>query len=96
MLSTEEGGRNNPIYSGYRPNHNFGDEKNRSMQMGQIELLSTDELFPGKEALAKIEFVIREGFPFPIEEGSKWRIQEGPRVVAYGEMTKVIDNENEC
>lgn len=93
MLSTEDGGRKNPIYSGYRPNHNFGDETNRSMQMGQVELLSTAELFPGKEAIAKIEFVVHEGFPFPIKEGVKWKLQEGPRVVAHAEMTRVLEDE---
>ena len=96
MVATENGGRSFPIFSGYRPNHNFGDEKNINMQMGQLELLSTTELLPGKEAEAKIEFVVFDESPFPIKEGVKWRNQEGRKVVAYGEMTKVIEDEKQC
>ena len=36
FLSTEEGGRQTPAFSGYRPNHNFGEASGREFYIGQI------------------------------------------------------------
>lgn len=35
FLSTEEGGRQTPAFSGYRPNHNFGEASGREFYIGQ-------------------------------------------------------------
>jgi len=88
LVSTESGGRGSPIFGDYafRPNHNFGDEKNRNFYIGQIDFEEGDLINPGDERIVPIRFLNVGGLKELLHIGLKWRIQEGPILIATGEI----------
>ena len=91
LITTDEGGRHSPIVGGYalRPNHNFGNEVNRNFYIGQIDFEKNDTIYPGDERTVQIRFLNVRGLKELLHVGLKWRIQEGPRLVAIGEVIEV-------
>src|SRR4051812_41907151 len=92
MLRSEESGRSFPIFSGYRPNHNFGDLDSRDMQIGEISIAGKDCLFPGEESPIKVKFVSHSAFP-SLLPGRRWWIHEGDNVIAEAEVVRVLSEE---
>lgn len=88
MFSEAEGGRSQPFYKNYRPNHNFGDAANRGMYIGQIELQGRDQLGPGEECEAIIRFINGRGLREQLVPGRIWRIQDGMKFVGTAEMIR--------
>ncbi|MDO3388041.1 hypothetical protein QWI17_19505 [Gilvimarinus sp. SDUM040013] len=91
LLSTESGGRHTPIVGGYafRPNHNFGLEENRNFYIGQIDFEEGDTIYPGDERIVQIRFLNVRGLKELLHVGLIWRIQEGPVLIAMGEVVEV-------
>ena len=87
FLSTEAGGRNQGVSSGYRPNHHFG---------GDDGLWDAMHIYPDKIRVEPGE-TVRALLYFPAPErharrffvGFRFKVQEGGRVVGEGEVTKV-------
>lgn len=91
LLSTSDGGRHTPIIGGhaYRPNHNFGDEENRNFYIGQVDFEEGDTIYPGESRNVNIRFLDVEGLRGFLKAGVTWRIQEGPTLIAMGEVISV-------
>ena len=81
LLTEAEGGKRTPIASGYRPNHNFAGPENRSMCVGQIDLMYRERLNPGETAVVSITFQPSSALPKSLQPGRSWRVQEGARLV---------------
>jgi len=88
FLSMEEGGRKTGAYSGYRPNHNFGEPSGREFYVGQITFAPSETIKPGESREVDIEFLNGPGLMEALQSGRAWRIQEGPTLVA---MATLID-----
>jgi translation elongation factor EF-Tu-like GTPase len=89
-LNTSEGGRRTAMYSGYRPNHDFGvdgmlNDAQHEYVYGKIE--------PGHSGEAFLWFLAPEIQQGRLFEGMKFTVQEGRRIVGYGKVTKVINQE---
>ena len=91
LLSTEEGGRHTPIVGSvpFRPNHNFGNSENRNFYIGQINFDKSDIVKPGDERNVEIIFLNVRGLKEILNVGVSWRIQEGPTLIAMGEVLDV-------
>jgi translation elongation factor EF-Tu-like GTPase len=89
VLSTEDGGKAGPFGEKYRPNHNFGDAVNRDFYIGQIEVPAGVWVYPGQSKEFQITFLSGPGLSQHLFIGNRWRIQEGAKLVAIGEVLKV-------
>lgn len=91
LFKTEEGGRHTPVVGGvaFRPNHNFGSAENRNFYIGQINFEKDDLVKPGEERTVEIVFLNVGGLRELLRIGTGWRIQEGPTLIAMGEVLKV-------
>lgn len=93
LLSTEEGGKTAPIRGSYRPNHNFFDAPDREMTAGFIDLPKGVTIGPGETAIAPISLWWWPGLVGEIYVGREWRIQEGLRLVGYGRVIALLDED---
>jgi translation elongation factor EF-Tu-like GTPase len=91
VIKTEDGGRKGPFMSGYRPNHNFGDAENRSFYVGQITVIGNDWVYPGETRDIWVEFLYGRNLENYLVVGKEWRIQEGGKLVAMGQIIEVIE-----
>ena len=91
LLKTEEGGRHAPVVGGvpFRPNHNFGNGENRNFYIGQINFEKDDVVKPGEERTVEIVFLNVKELKELLRIGTEWRIQEGPTLIAMGEVLKI-------
>jgi elongation factor Tu len=93
FLSTEEGGRRNPVISGYsssyRPNHNFGGPDNREFYVGQLMIEHGTEIRPGESWMGKILFIHGPGLEDLLVPNREWRIQEGGNLVGHATVVQV-------
>ncbi len=84
-----EGGRQSPMYSGYRPNHNFGVE---GMLNDAIhEYPETGSIAPGEKGKANLWLVAPKCQEGRLFIGMAFTVQEGGRIVGMGRVTKVIN-----
>ena len=86
LLPAEISGRTAPVYSGYRPVHNFGEPNNRELWFGQIEWTSGHPLFPGESIEVTIQFHDEPYMKDQLVIGRKWRVQDGGTLVAIAEV----------
>lgn len=91
FLSTEEGGRQTPAFSRYRPNHNFGEASGREFYIGQITFAKNESILPGESKEVDIEFINGPGLMDALQSGRPWRIQEGPKHVATAKLIKILE-----
>ena len=84
VLTKEEGGRQTPFFSGYRPQFYF-----RTTDVtGSIQLPEGVEMvMPGDHVTMTIKLIT----PIAMEEGLRFAIREGGRTVASGVVSKVIE-----
>ncbi len=82
ILSKEEGGRQKPFFSGYRPQFYI-----RTTDVtGEITLPSGVEMvMPGDDVLFKVKLIT----PVALEDGMRFAIREGGHTVGAGVITKV-------
>jgi Domain of unknown function (DUF5063) len=90
LLKTEEGGRQRPIQSGYRPDWDLGTTwlGQPSMTGGKVTLEGVQELAPGDEADVLLTPRAEEGW-CGAELGAEISMHEGSRVVGYATLTGV-------
>jgi len=84
VLTTAEGGRHTPFFSGYRPQFYF-----RTTDVtGVIQLPEGVEMvMPGDNVQMSIELIT----PIAIEQGLRFAIREGGRTVGAGVVTAIFD-----
>lgn len=89
LIPTASGGREKPIMSKYRPNHNFDGPDNRVFFIGQIELNEGEFLYPGESRKLIVNFLDAKGLRKKLVVGGQWRIQEAHRLVGVGVVVRL-------
>jgi len=84
VLTTQEGGRHSPFFTGYRPQFYF-----RTTDItGTVELPADRQMvMPGDTVELTIELI----HTIAIEKGLRFAIREGGRTVAAGSVTEIIE-----
>jgi len=84
VLSTDEGGRKTPFFSGYRPQFYF-----RTTDVtGSVTLPAGKEMAaPGDNLEIEAELI----YPIAMDKGLRFAIREGGRTVASGQVTEIIE-----
>jgi elongation factor Tu len=84
VLTTEEGGRKTPFFSGYRPQFYF-----RTTDVtGSVELPQGKEMAaPGDNLELGGELI----YPIAMDKGLRFAIREGGRTVASGQVIEILD-----
>ena len=88
FLSTSEGGRHKPAFSGYRPAHLVRDDY---LTTGVHDYLDTTEAKPGETVRATITFISPAAYPGSLWIGKVINVQEGGRVVGHATITKIYN-----
>lgn len=90
LLSTEDGGRKGPIFSGYRPNHRFDPESNISgFFIGEIQFTTKNAIYPGESEKVVIIFLKAGGIEEYLIQGTEWLLQEGSKLVGKGKILNI-------
>ena len=82
FLSPEEGGRQTPIFSGYRPALYFGEKQTD----GAIILTSGDRPVPGTECEVVIKLLHPAHLGDALKPMALFEVREGSRVVGRGQV----------
>jgi hypothetical protein len=90
-LTTENGGRQTPAKSGYRPQVKF--DFSKMTTSGQQIFINKEYVFPGDIVEAKIKILTPELFQNMLYENLDFKLTEGAKIVATGKIKKII-NEN--
>ena len=89
-FTSEQGGRETPASSGYRPQIKFDfTEKQTS---GQQTFIDKEFVYPGEKVLAKVKVLSPDFFTDNLEEGMKFEFREGPTVIGIGEIKNIIND----
>ncbi|WP_207425053.1 helicase-related protein [Pedobacter sp. SYSU D00535] len=88
LIATEEGGRINPIYNGYRPT--FRTSQNQSSDC-VITILNSNYIRPGESERVEIK-ILHPSRTSLVTEGSHFTITEGLREVARGVVISIQKN----
>lgn len=88
FLSTEEGGRQGPARSGYRPHHRVRDDY---LTTGIHQYIDQEWVQPGESARAYITFITPEAYPRCLWIGRVLYVQEGSKVVASARIVRVFN-----
>jgi len=88
LLSTEEGGRSRPVYTGYRPHFQIHETLQTS---GEHVFLDKDVVHPGDEAIANILFIAPEHHPKSIWLGKEIDVKEGSMLIGRATVTKIYN-----
>jgi elongation factor Tu len=83
-LTTQEGGRHSPFFTGYRPQFYFR----------TTDITGTVELPAGREMVMpgdNVELIIELIHTIAVEKGLRFAIREGGRTVAAGSVTEIIE-----
>lgn len=89
VLATVEGGRSTPFTGKFRPNHNFGGAEDREFFIGQLEVPEGEWVHPGQTRELTITFLNVVGLEERLTPRRRWRIQEGPRLIAIAELIHI-------
>ena len=86
---TEEGGRERPCASGYRPNHDFGIEG--MLNDAEHRYVDAERALPGNTVTAHLWFAKPEYQLGRLRQGFEFTVQEGARIVGRGRVTKIFN-----
>lgn len=81
LFPTELGGRKKPVYNGYRPSLVFNTKQHYS---AEIYLIKTDELKPGKTALADINMLPARTLRRTLKDNDAFTLNEGNKTIGTG------------
>jgi Elongation factor Tu C-terminal domain len=90
-LTTEEGGRKTPAYSGYRPQVKF--EFTEMQTSGQQKFLDRETVMPGENVKAAIKIISVEYFAHSLTEGMSFEFREGSRIIGNGIVISIINEQ---
>jgi len=89
MISTDNGGRQTGIKSGYRPNHVFEYQTNGQFKyayMGDIQFNPNELIMPGETKEVLVRFLSRQPIDEYLNISRKWWIHEGPNRIGEAEI----------
>lgn len=90
FLTTEEGGKKQPVFSGYRPQF-FVEGQDFVVVHEFFDVV--EPVYPGQTAMAYLSFTYPEYLIKVLHVGKEFLIREGQKVVARGKVTKILDLE---
>ncbi len=93
LKPTSEGGRENGITTGYRPNHVFEqviDPQMLKSYIGEIEFQEPKIIYPGDDSEVNVSFLMHPSIEQYMQIGQRWSIHEGAKSVGYAEITDII------
>lgn len=90
FASTEDGGRRNPVASGYRPTLDFGFG---AFHDAVFEFIESEWVQPGNSAKTRVWLAQPRLQKARLYPGLKIEVLEGARCVAVGIIAKVINEE---
>lgn len=88
LRKTEDGGRQNGIVSGYRPNHVF-EYNNKELwhtYVGEIVFDLHTTIEPGQCKEVTVRFLMNQPIERYLDKGRKWWLHEGARLVGEAEI----------
>ena len=86
---TEEGGRESPVSSGYRPQFYYDGHDWDAVHTYE----DTELVYPGETVKAYICFVSPQCHVGKLYSGKKFLLREGARIVGKGRITKILELE---
>ena len=86
FISTEQGGRSNPVFSGYRPQFYYDENDWDAIQ----EYPDVETVLPGQTVRALLRFIRPDMHVGRLHPGMEFQVREGSRVVARGRVTKIL------
>ena len=89
-LTTEQGGRKTPAYSGYRPQVKF--DFTEMQTSGQQTFIDKEIVYSGETVNAKIKIVSPDYFAGYLKEGMKFEFREGATIIGTGQITNIIND----
>jgi len=89
FLNTNEGGRQTPVLSGYRPNHVILPSK-IGTSVGEINFHFDEKIALGQEVEAEIHFMNLASLVDHIKPDLEWEIYEGPKLVACAKVVEIL------
>jgi translation elongation factor EF-Tu-like GTPase len=90
-LSTDAGGRKTAVASGIRPDHDFG--LTGELHGAQHEYPEQECVAPGTSATALLWLIAPDLQKGGFHPGLRFTVQEGPKVIGYGEVVAVLNKE---
>jgi elongation factor Tu len=87
FLRTEEGGRQCVALSGYRPQFFYDGEHHDAVQ----EFMDKERVYPGDTVTVRLHFLHPELLYTRVHVGDSFKILEGARIVAHGEITRILN-----
>jgi translation elongation factor EF-Tu-like GTPase len=87
--TTDDGGRETPAFSSYRPQIKFAFSDMQTS--GQQTFIDKEVVFPGEEVEAEIAILAVEFFQKQLTEGMDFEFREGPRIIGTGKIKKIIN-----
>jgi len=88
-LSVEQGGRNVPAISGYRPQLKFDFAEMQTS--GNQTFLDKDIVYPGESVTAEIKILSVDYFAYKLTENMKFDFREGSKIIGTGVIKKIIN-----
>jgi translation elongation factor EF-Tu-like GTPase len=90
-LTTEQGGRKTPAWSGYRPQVKFAFSEMQTS--GQQKFLDKDVVYPGDRVTAEISIISVEFFKNKLSVGLDFEFKEGSRLIGTGKILEIINKD---
>lgn len=87
FLTTEEGGRNTPVRSGYRPQFYY----DRHDWDAHQEYPDVEWVHPGETARTLLRFLSPDAHLGRVQVGMEFEVREGARVVGRGRVTEILN-----
>lgn len=93
MMTTEEGGRQRAVWSGYRPHVWFGGigEGQRAYYGVQVTLDAADQAEPGLDVSAILQPLVPASWP-DVMPGTTLHLYEGVREVGQAHVRDIVDD----
>ena len=86
LFPTNQGGRKNPVYTGYRPSFAFNTEKYYS---GEIKLIARKEMRPGQTSKAYVRLLPAKTIRKNLKPADAFRIGEGNKTIGSSIIEEV-------
>lgn len=88
-LTKEQGGRETPAFSGYRPQVKFGFSEMQTS--GQQTFIDRRIVYPGDTVEAGVRIVSVEHFAGQLKDKMKFDFREGSRIIGTGQIKHVVN-----
>jgi elongation factor Tu len=89
VLSTAEGGRRNPLYTGYRAGLFLGSNPIAGND-GIMTLEGLEQCEPGEDCIARIALLHPELVHAPLHPQTAFELKEGGRLVGTGTILEIV------